>query len=162
MAYQWYCRRYPEYDNNEDPTVFTRTEPDRTSMELAPTTPSGKSLLQRIWRYCRSMQPRLERLYQQYKTGDKNVLKRLGQSGQTLMRISIICVISVCRNEKSPLKWVGFFLNWEPRSRRGRCSTLTWGQRTVSSKQTVLLAPFGAASPLAKTGGPLRERTTAK
>ena len=35
------------------------------------------------------MQPRLERLYQQYKTGDKNVYKRLGGSGQALMRISI-------------------------------------------------------------------------
>ena len=55
-------------------------------------------------------------------------------------------------------KWIAFFL----RMGAWRCSTLTWGRRTVSSKQIVLLAPFGAASPLAKTGGPLRERTTAK
>ena len=43
------------------------------------------------------MQPRLERLYQQYKTGDKNVYKRLGGSGQALMRISISISMTVAR-----------------------------------------------------------------
>ena len=65
--------------------------------------------------------------------------------------------------KKGPSFRIALFLGiGSPVAGAGQCSTLTWGRRTVSSKQTVLLAPFGAASPLAKTGGPLRERTTAK
>ena len=85
----------------------------------------------------------------------------LNETGMTV--ISFISVILVAPKRKKPTHLSGllFFIG-SPVAGAGRCSTLTWGRRTVSSKQTVLLAPFGAASPLAKTGGPLRERTTAK
>ena len=72
-------------------------------------------------------------------------------------------VLLNARCKKGPSFRIALFLGiGSPVAGAGRCSTLTWGRRTVSSKQIVLLAPFGAASPLAKTGGPLRERTTAK